>query len=56
MNENNEFIMDVWVKPSIEEIEQIIKMITKKKKSLIVTDKVRERLAGLKRKHNQISN
>jgi DNA-directed RNA polymerase beta' subunit len=44
MNENNEFIMDVWVKPSIEEIEQIIKMITKKKKSLIVTDKVRERL------------
>jgi hypothetical protein len=44
MNENNEFVMDVWVKPSIEEIEQIIKMITKKKKSLIVTDKVRERL------------
>ena len=24
MNENNEFVMDVWVKPSIEEIEQIV--------------------------------
>ena len=49
-----ELILDVWVKPEIEEIEQIIKLITKKKKSLIVTDKVRERLNEIVNDENKM--